>query len=241
MRSAPVVVRDVLGEDSSRGDAWRARAGGRGSPRGRCAPSVRRTRSRSGQRTGVRIVSAPIEAKTSSKLAVNLVSRSRTRKRIRRPASSRSGAEVAGHLGHPGAVGVGGDAEEVDDAAFDFDHEQHVVAAQQHGVDGEEVGGHDALGLGAEELGPGRTSSPWRGRKPMASQDVGDAALGDRDAELLQLARRCAGSPSGGSPGRGGRSARRSRRAGQAALVVGAGRSSAVGRAPGASAGSSRG
>ena len=72
-------------------------------------------------------------------------------------------------------------------ASFNFDHEQHVIAAQAHGVDGEEVGGHDALGLGAEEFSPGRTRSPWRWRKPMVSQHVRDAALGDRDAELLEL------------------------------------------------------
>jgi hypothetical protein len=90
-------------------------------------------------------------------------------------------------LGHPGAVGVGGDAEEVHDALFKLDHEEHVVAAEEDGVDGEEVGGHDALGLGAQELGPGWSGPPWRWWKPMTSQDVGDAALGDGDAELLQL------------------------------------------------------
>jgi hypothetical protein len=38
-----------------------------------------------GERTGVRMVSTPIEANTSSKLEVNLVSRSRMRNRKRRP------------------------------------------------------------------------------------------------------------------------------------------------------------
>jgi len=95
--------------------------------------------------------------------------------------------QVACHLGHPQAVRVRGDAEEVDDAAFHFDHEEHVVATEEDGVDGEEVGCHDAVGLGTEELGPGRTGSPWRWGNPMASQDVCDAALGDPDAELLQL------------------------------------------------------
>jgi len=62
------------------------------------------------------------------------------------------GAEVAGDLGDPGAPGVGGDAEQVHDAPFDLDHEKHVVATEEDGVDGEEVGGHDALGLGMQEL-----------------------------------------------------------------------------------------
>ena len=35
-----------------------------------------------------------------------------------------SAGEVAGDLGHPEIAGVGGDAEEVNHAAFDFDHEQ---------------------------------------------------------------------------------------------------------------------
>lgn len=47
------------------------------------------------------------------------------------------------------------------DTPFDFDDEEHVVAAEDHGVDGEEVGGHDVLGLGTEKLGQGR---PWRRR-----------------------------------------------------------------------------
>ncbi len=58
------------------------------------------------------------------------------------------GGEVAGDLGDPGAVRVGGDAENWHDASFDLDHEQHVVATEENGVDGEEVGCHDARGLG---------------------------------------------------------------------------------------------
>ena len=46
--------------------------------------------SREGDLTGVRMISVPSEAKTSSKERVNFVSRSRTRKRKRRPPSSRS-------------------------------------------------------------------------------------------------------------------------------------------------------
>jgi hypothetical protein len=80
------------------------------------------------------MISTPIEANTSSKLAVNLVSRSRMRNRKCRPASSRSVAEVAGDLGRPWAIRVGGGTEDVDDAALQLNHEQHVVAAEQHTV-----------------------------------------------------------------------------------------------------------
>ena len=142
--------------------------------------------------------------------------------------------EIAGHPGHPGAVGVGRDAEEVDDAPFHFDHEEYVVAAEKLGIDGEEVGRDDAFGLGAEELGPGRAGSPWRWRKPMAAQDIGDAALGDGDAELLQVACDAQVAPAGVLPGESDDQVDGLLK--QAALVLGAGGSSAVGRAPGASA-----
>jgi hypothetical protein len=98
------------------------------------------------------------------------------------------GTEVAGNLGDPGSVWVGGDAGEMDDASFELDLKQHVVVPEEDGVDGEEVGGHDALGLGAEELGPAGSGSTRGWRKPMASKDVGDAALGACDAGLLQFA-----------------------------------------------------
>lgn len=71
--------------------------------------------------------------------------------------------EVAGDLGDPGFLGIGTDADKVDDPTFDFDHEQDVMAAEQHGVDGEEVGRQYALGLGAKELGPGRSAPPGWG------------------------------------------------------------------------------
>ena len=70
------------------------------------------------------------------------------------------GNEVACHLGGPGAIRVGGHAEEVHDPAFDLDHEEHVVTTEQHGVDGEEVGCQD-------QSPPGRGGTltsvgPWR-------------------------------------------------------------------------------
>ena len=74
----------------------------------------------------------------------------------------------------------------------------------------------------------------------MASQDVGDASLGDGDAELLQLADDAQVAPAGVLPGQADDQVD-GLLGGQAARVLGAGTSSAVGRAPGASAGSSRG
>jgi hypothetical protein len=74
--------------------------------------------------------------------------------------------EVAGDLGHPRPGPVGRHTEEVNDASLHFDHEQDVVAAEHDGVDGEEVGGQQALGLGAEELGPGRAPRLGAGGTP---------------------------------------------------------------------------
>ncbi len=39
------------------------------------------------------------------------------------------GGEVAGHLGNPGAIWVGRDAEQVDSATFDLDHKEHIENA----------------------------------------------------------------------------------------------------------------
>jgi hypothetical protein len=60
---------------------------------------------------------------------------------------------IASGLSRPAAGGVRGETGEEHLAGLEVDEEQHVVAAQGHGVDGEEVAGDGCLG--AEELGPG--------------------------------------------------------------------------------------
>ena len=72
--------------------------------------------------------------------------------------------KVAGHLGHPGTVGVGGDTEQVHSSSVDLNHDEHVEAAQRDRVDGEEAGSQDAFGLGTQELTPGGARAPRRGR-----------------------------------------------------------------------------
>src|SRR5664280_67882 len=100
----------------------------------------------------------PIEAKTSSKLLVNFESRSRMRNRRRRPASSRSEAKLRATWVIQGLFGLAVTPRDVHHASLELDHEQHVVAPEKDRVDVEEVGGHDALGLGGEELAPGSVS-----------------------------------------------------------------------------------
>ncbi|MGH3435459.1 MAG: hypothetical protein ACRDRN_03225 [Sciscionella sp.] len=58
-------------------------------------------------------------------------------------------------MGHPGTGGVDGDAKDVDAAGGVLDDEQHIEPVKQQGVDVEEVGGQDAVGLGGKELSPG--------------------------------------------------------------------------------------
>ena len=47
-------------------------------------------------------------------------------------------------MGQPWAVWVGGDTEDVHEASFQLDHEQHAVAAEQDSVDMEERCREDA-------------------------------------------------------------------------------------------------
>ena len=58
--------------------------------------------------------------------------------------------QVAGCLGRPRSGRVGPDASVGDLSGMDIDEEQHVVAAEHCGVDGEEVAGDS--GLGVQEL-----------------------------------------------------------------------------------------
>jgi hypothetical protein len=75
----------------------------------------------------------------------------------------------------------------------------------------------------------------------MASQDIGDAALGDRDAELLQLPGDAQVAPAGVLPGESDDQVDGLLRVGRPPWSSVRVRSVAAGRAPGASAGSSRG
>jgi hypothetical protein len=52
---------------------------------------------------------------------------------------------------------MGGHPNHVDLAGGDLDEEQHVEALEQHRVDGEEITGQDRVGVGGQELLPGRS------------------------------------------------------------------------------------
>jgi hypothetical protein len=68
----------------------------------------------------------------------------------------------------------------------ELDHEEHVELLQGDGVHGEEVRGQDAIGLGTQELRPGRPL-PRNGSESIAAQDPPDRGSRDPDPQLAQL------------------------------------------------------
>ena len=82
--------------------------------------------------------------------------------------------QVAGLVGHPVPGGMGGDPGEVHAAAVVFDHHEDVEAAQEHGVDVGEVDREDRMGLGGQELSPGRPAPSRRGIEARTLQDRPD-------------------------------------------------------------------
>jgi hypothetical protein len=106
--------------------------------------------------------------KTSSKAALNLLSRSWIRRHIR---SKEAGeAEVAHLLGYPGAGRVGRAACQVDAPALELDEEEHIEAAQRDRLDGEEITGEHAGSLLTKELAPLGPERLGAGPTPLASR-----------------------------------------------------------------------
>ena len=95
--------------------------------------------------------------------------------------------QVAGLLGHPFTGWVGGHPGQVHSPVGDFDEDQDVQPAQQHRLDGEEVAGDDAVGLGGEELPPARPVPPWRRVHTSVVQDRPYCAGRDLVAQSDQL------------------------------------------------------
>ena len=66
-------------------------------------------------------------------------------------------------MGDPDPGRVGGDPGDAHTATLVFDHDEDVEAAQEEGVDVGEVDCEDRVGLGGQELLPGRAGPSWRG------------------------------------------------------------------------------
>src|ERR1700682_5351328 len=63
-----------------------------------------------------------------------------------------------------------GAAGEEDTPSRYVDEEEDVEAAQQHGVDGEEVAGQDRARVSSEEVTPADPAPSWSRRKPAAME-----------------------------------------------------------------------
>jgi hypothetical protein len=90
-------------------------------------------------------------------------------------------------LGDPGARRVRRDSGEVYSAGVELDEEQDVEAAEQHGVDGEEVRGEYRGGLGPDELAPRRTLPDWAGVESGSMEDPANCGRRDGDAEASEF------------------------------------------------------
>ena len=98
--------------------------------------------------------------------------------------------QVAGLLGGPESVGMGGHAQHVQGAVADLEGEQDVESPQrERAVDVEEVDCEHAGGLGAQELPPAGVGEPRRRWwDAVALEDPADRRGADAVAEVEQLA-----------------------------------------------------
>src|SRR5215211_6443488 len=127
-----------------------------------------------GARTGVWITVIPSLRNTSSKEAVNLVSRSWIRKRIRSKRPVKLRLRACWTTQAPDGFVV--QPAKVDAPAFEFDEEEHVEAAQGDCLDGEEVAGEHAGGLPAKERRPAHRFAPRRGIESSGGKHTPDRA-----------------------------------------------------------------
>jgi hypothetical protein len=97
-------------------------------------------------------------------------------------------AEVASLLRDPGCVWLRRTGSRQDTTGAEVDEHQHVQPLEEHGIDAEEVGGHQRLSMGSQELLPGQLGSATCGRNMGAPQDRTNRGRGDRVSELEQLA-----------------------------------------------------
>jgi hypothetical protein len=96
--------------------------------------------------------------------------------------------EVPCLLGDPFRGRVGGDPQDVDAPGGVFDDGQAIRLGAVQQIDGEEVGGDDRFGLGAQELCPGRPGPSGHGIDPGFGEDLPDGRGCDPDAKPRKLA-----------------------------------------------------
>ena len=106
--------------------------------------------------------------------------------------------EVTGPLSHPRAGGVGGDPGQVHAGGAMLDDEQHVQAAQEHGIDVEEVRSGNRLCLPGQERTPGLPGAPGGGIDARVLEDLPHRQQRERVSQAGQ-SRAGPGPPSSGS------------------------------------------
>jgi hypothetical protein len=75
----------------------------------------------------------------------------------------------------------------MDATGLKLDEEQHLVAAQQRGLDSEEVTRDNARGLSAQELTPAGPRTPGRRTKSRVGEQPANRARRHPNAELIEL------------------------------------------------------
>jgi len=120
----------------------------------------------------------PDAANTASKLAVNFVSRSRTKNRNLSARSPTAYMRLRACWVTQSPRRVPCNSKDVDPACSDLEDEEHVDPTQQHGVDGEEVTRQHRRRLGPAELPPGRTGASGSWVEARLVEDVPDCRRG---------------------------------------------------------------
>jgi len=90
---------------------------------------------------------------------------------------------------------------EVDPPAPELDEHQDVERPEPGSLDGKEVAGDDAIGMGPEELGLGRAGPSWGGTESGGPEQGADRRCTDSQAELPELAVDPDTAPAGVLPG----------------------------------------
>jgi hypothetical protein len=124
----------------------------------------------------------------TSKEPVNWPARSLIRNLTEAARWPRSIRTLQGCPCRPRAVGMRGDASQMDVAGSVLDHDQRVEPTEQHGVHVDEAGRDYNAGLGGQELFPGRVRAAGRGIDPGVVQDLPHRRGCDPVAEPDQFA-----------------------------------------------------
>ena len=154
-----------------------------------------RVRVRLGACTDVKSTSAPSERNTSSKLRelrVPIVQHQASPSAL----FAQYQQQVAGLLGDPLAVGVGGDAGQVDPAGVQLDEEQHFQPSQPMPSTVRQVAGQIPAACRRSNAARQEVAiGPWRRIQSVAAQRGADRGRGDGHAEPLALTADLLGAP----------------------------------------------